>query len=131
MARTIRQTALIKGATAKDLYATIMEPARHGALFGQEVKISDREGAAFSVGRDLEGKNLRLVKDKKIVQQWRANNWPAGVYSTATFAFAKAPGGAKVTFTQTGVPSPFYKEIADGWRAYYWGPMRKAFAKAR
>lgn len=131
MARTIRQTALIKGATPKDLYATIIEPARHGALFGQEVKISDREGAAFSVGHDLEGKNLKLVKDKKIVQTWRANNWPAGVYSTATFAFTKAPGGAKVTFTQTGVPSQFYDEIATGWREYYWAPMRKTFAKAR
>ena len=131
MARTIRQTALIKGAAPKDIYATIMDPARHGALFGQTVKIADREGAEFSVGHDLEGKNLKLTRDRKIVQAWRANNWPAGVYSTATFALAKAPGGTKITFTQTGVPSPFYKETADGWRAYYWGPLRKTFAKAR
>ena len=131
MARTIKQTALIKGATPKDIYATLMDPARHGALSGQPAKVSQGEGGDWSVGHDLEGKHLKLVKDKKIVQTWRANNWPAGVYSTATFALAKAPGGTRITFTQTGVPSQFYGEISTGWRTYYWGPLRKQFAKAR
>jgi hypothetical protein len=39
--------------------------------------------------------------------------------------------GTRITLTQTGVPSPFYKEISAGWRMYYWGPLRKQFAKAR
>lgn len=131
MARTIRQTALIKGATPRDIYATLMDPAKHGALFGQETRISQREGGAWSVGHDLEGKHMKLVKDKRITQTWRANNWPKGVYSTATFALTKAPGGTRITFTQTGVPSEFHKEIATGWRVYYWGPLRKTFAIAR
>jgi activator of HSP90 ATPase len=129
--RTIRQTALIRGATPADIYGTLMDGKRHGALSGQETTVSPREGGAFKVGHDLEGKHLKLVKDKRIVQTWRANNWPAGVYSKATFALAKAPGGTKITFTQTGVPSQFYGEIASGWRNYYWGPLRKQFAKAR
>ena len=131
MPRTIRQTALIKGATPKDVYATLMDPARHGALSGQTTKISQHEGGAWSVGHDLEGTQVKLVRDRKIVQTWRANNWPAGVYSTAIFALAKAPGGTRITFTQTGVPSQFVGEIAAGWRTYYWGPLRKTFAKAR
>jgi activator of HSP90 ATPase len=93
--------------------------------------VSREVGGEFKVGHDLEGKHLTLTKDKRIVQTWRANNWPAGVYSMATFALAKAPGGTRITFTQTGVPSQFYGEISAGWRAYYWGPLRKQFAKAR
>ena len=132
MARTITQTALIRGATPHDLFETIMDSKRHSALVGgQPVTVSRKPGGAFSVGHDLEGKTLSLTKDRRIVQSWRANNWPKGVYSKATFAFAKAPGGARVTFTQTGVPSEFYGEISAGWRAYYWAPMRKAFAGAR
>ena len=128
---TIKQTAVIKGATPGDLYATLMDGKRHGALSGQPTKVSKRVGGTFKVGHDLEGKHLRLTKDKRIVQTWRANNWPKGVYSKATFAFAKAPGGAKITFTQTGVPAPYLKEIASGWKAYYWTPLQKTFAKGR
>jgi activator of HSP90 ATPase len=67
------------------------------------------------VGHDLEGKQLTLTKDKRIVQTWRANNWPKGTYSKATFALAGATGGTRVTFT-TGVPDKFYGEISKGWR---------------
>lgn len=128
MARTINQTALIRGATPHDVYETLMDSRRHGALSGQKAKMSRRVGGTWNVGHDLEGKQLALAKDKKIAQTWRANNWPEGVYSKATFALAKAPGGTKITFTQTGVPSVFFKEISTGWRDYYWKPLRKQFA---
>ncbi len=131
MARTIRQTALIRGATPHDLFETIMDRGRHSALVGgQPVSVSRRVGGRFRVGHDLAGTTLALTKDRRIVQAWRANNWPKGVYSKATFAFAKAPGGTRITFTQTGVPSAFVEEIGAGWRAYYWGPLRRTFAKA-
>ncbi len=129
--RTIKQTALIRGATPHDVFETLMDSKRHGALSGQPTKVSRRVGGAWSVGHDLEGKNITLTKDKRIVQTWRANNWPMGVYSRATFALAKAPGGTKITFTQTGVPSEAYTEIATGWRTYYWEPLRRAFASQR
>ena len=129
--RTIKQTALIRGAEPKDIYATLMDSRRHGALSGQPTTVSKRVGGTFKVGHDLEGKHLKLTKDKKIVQTWRANNWPKGTYSKATFALAKSPSGTKITFTQTGVPDEFYREIASGWKAYYWTPLRKKFAKAR
>ncbi len=127
--RTIKQTALIRGANPHDVFETLMDAKRHGALEGgQPVKMSRRVGGAWSVGHDLEGKNLAIAKDRKIVQSWRANNWPAGVYSKATFALAKARGGTRITFTQTGVPSEFFGETNAGWRDYYWTPLRKLFA---
>ena len=125
--KTIRQTATIRGATPHDVYETIMDSKLHSKLARQPTKVSRRVGGAFKVGHDLEGKNLKLTKDRRIVQTWRANNWPAGVYSKATFALAKAPGGAKITFTQTGVPAKYLKEISTGWKAYYWVPLKKQF----
>ena len=76
---------------------------------------------------DLEGKQLTLTKDRRIVQTWRANNWPKGTYSKATFAFARAAGGTRVTFTQTGVPDKYLGETSKGWRVYYWTPLRQHF----
>src|SRR3979411_1297679 len=129
--KTIRQTATIRGATPHDLYETIMDSKLHSKLSRQRTTMSRRVGGAFKVGHDLEGKNLRLTKDRRIVQSWRANNWPKGTYSKATFALSKAAGGTKITFTQTGVPTEAYKEISSGWKAYYWTPLKKSFAKAR
>lgn len=130
--RTIRQTALIRGATPHDIFETLMDAKRHSALVGgQPVTVSRREGGAWNVGHDLEGTTLSLTKDRRIVQRWRANNWPKGVYSKATFALAKAPGGTRVTFTQTGVPSEFFREISTGWREYYWKPLRQQWASRR
>ena len=76
--KTIRQTATIRGATPHDVYETIMDSKRHSKLSQQRATVSRRVGGAFRVGHDLEGKQLALTKDKKIVQTWRANNWPKG-----------------------------------------------------
>ena len=93
--KTIRQTATIRGATPHDIYETIMDPKKHTKLSRQPTTVSRRVGGAFKVGHDLEGKNLKLTKDRRIVQTWRANNWPKGTYSKATFAFARAGRNAR------------------------------------
>jgi len=129
--KSIRQTATILGATPHDIYEILIDSKRHGKLTQQPTKVSRRVGGVFKVGHDLEGKHLALTKDRRIVQTWRANNWPKGTYSKATFALTRAAGGTRVSFTQTGVPDEFYSEISKGWRDYYWGPLRKQFARRR
>jgi len=126
--KTIRQTATIRGATPHDIYETIMDSKKHTKLSGSRTTVSRRVGGAFKVGRDLEGKNLKLTKDKKIVQSWRANDWPKGHYSRATFALTRTKGGTRVTFLQSGVPDGQYRSISSGWREYYWEPLKKQFA---
>jgi activator of HSP90 ATPase len=66
------------------------------------------------------------VPDEKIVQSWRAEmeGWPKGHYSTAAFSLKAAPDGTRLQFTQTGVPEECYGEISQGWRDYYWKPMK-------
>ena len=129
--KTIRQTATIRGATPHDIYETIMDSKKHTELSRQPTTVSRRVGGAFKVGNDLEGNQLKLTKDKRIVQTWRANNWPKGTYSKAAFALARTTGGTRVTFRQTGVPDKFYGEISKGWRVYYWTPLRKQYGAKR
>ncbi len=126
--KTIRQTATIRGATPHDIYETIMDSKKHAKLSGSPTTVSRRVGGVFKVGGDLEGKNLKLIEDKTIVQFWRANDWPKGVYSRATFSLARVKGGARVTFRQSGVPEKHYRSITSGWREYYWEPLKRAFS---
>jgi activator of HSP90 ATPase len=123
--KTIRQSVTFK-ASAHEVYEALMDSKKHSAFTGSEVQMSTKVGSEFSVyGGDIQGYNLELVPDKKIVQSWRYSDWPQGHYSKATFSLKEVSGGTRLTFTQTGVPEEFYDDIAQGWRDYYWEPMKE------
>lgn len=127
--RTIRQTVTFKS-SAHEIYEALMDSKKHAMFTGTEVKMSREAGGKFSIyGGEIQGVNLELVPDRKIVQSWRYNNWPGGHYSKATFALEEIPGGARLTFTQTGVPAEFYADIKAGWTDYYWQPMKEILEK--
>ena len=47
----------------------------------------------------------------------------------ATFALRKVKGGTRLTFYQSGVPAQYYEGIKQGWRDFYWAPMKKMLEK--
>jgi uncharacterized protein YndB with AHSA1/START domain len=126
--RTIRQTVTLP-ATPSAVYTALMDPKQHAAFTGDKAVISAKVGAAFSVfGGYASGKNLELVPGKRIVQTWRADDWPTGKESKVTFGLAPVKGGTKLTFVQTGVPAQFVADIKQGWIDYYWEPMKTYLA---
>jgi len=126
--KAIRQVATFK-ATPHEVYEALMDETLHGKFTGSPAKISRTVGGKFSIfDSGLSGKNLALVADKKIVQAWRCEmeGWPKDHYSKATFALSRGKdGGTKLSFMQTGVPTSCAKSIANGWRDYYWNPMKE------
>jgi activator of HSP90 ATPase len=122
--KNIRQTATYK-ANPHDFYELLMDSKKHSELAGDTAKISRKVDGKFTVGDYIEGVNLELIPDEKVVQTWRYNDWPDGHYSKATFSFKKVAGGTQMTFTQTGVPVKFYEDIKQGWIDYYWTPMKE------
>jgi activator of HSP90 ATPase len=127
--KTIKQSVTIK-AKPHEVYEALMDSKKHTGFTGGEATISRKLGGKFSTFEGYaEGINVELEQDKKIVQTWRAEDWPEGHYSKATFTFAAVAGGTKLTFTQTGVPAEQYKDVAQGWKAYYWKPMKELLGK--
>ena len=121
--RTIEQTVTFK-ARPHVVYEMLMDSAEHARFSGAEASISREVGGAFTAySGALTGTNIELVPDAKIVQSWRAGDWPEGHYSTATFLLEEADGGTRLTFTQIGVPEQNYDDISQGWRDYYWSKM--------
>jgi activator of HSP90 ATPase len=127
--KTIKQTVTIK-ASAHDVYEALLDSKKHASFTGSEAVISRKVGGKFTAYDGYaEGVNLELVPDKKIVQSWRASDWPEGHYSKATFAFQATTGGTKLTFTQTDVPEEFAVDVSRGWQDYYWAPMKEMLEK--
>lgn len=112
--------------TPHQVFELWMDSTKHAAMTGGEAQISRQVGGTFQTFDGwASGKNLELVKDKKIVQTWRGDDWPAGHFSTLTVQLIKAPTGTKLLFTQVDVPADKAKDVAKGWREYYWVPMKK------
>jgi activator of HSP90 ATPase len=129
MSKSIRQTVTIK-ASPHAVYETLMDAKKHAQFTGGEAKISRKVGGRFSIsGGEIEGQNLELVPDQKIVQSWRYSDWQEGVYSKATFSLEAMGEKTKLTFTQIGVPDEHYDEIKQGWIDYYWNPMKEMLEK--
>jgi activator of HSP90 ATPase len=107
-----------------------MDSRKQSKFTDAKASISRRIGGKFSAYDGyIEGVNLELVPDEKIVQSWRGSDWPEGHYSKATFILKKIEGGTQLTFIQTGVPEDQHDSISQGWRDYYWKPMKKMLEK--
>ncbi len=127
--KTIRQSATFK-ASAHEVYEALMDSRQHSRFTGDKASISRKVGGKFTAyGGYIEGTNLELTPDQKIVQSWRARDWPEGHFSRVTYSLKEANGGTRLTFTQSGVPDEFYDEIGQGWRDFYWKPMKEMLGK--
>ncbi len=88
--------------------------------------ISRRVGGTFTAYDGYaSGKNLELVPGKKIVQTWRANDWPKGTSSRLTVRLQKTKTGTRLTLIQSGVPDRQHASIKRGWVEFYWKPMKE------
>jgi activator of HSP90 ATPase len=127
--KNIRQSVTFK-VSPHEVYEALMDPVKHAEFTESEVSINRKIGGKFKIyGGEIEGENLELVPDNKIVQTWRYSDWPEGHYSKATFSLKAMSNGTRLTFTQTGVPEEFYEDIRQGWHDYYWNPMKKMLEK--
>jgi activator of HSP90 ATPase len=124
---TIRQTVIFK-ASPLEVYEMIMDSKKHESLSGERAIVSREVGGAFTVwGAHLSGFNLVLRPGEKIVQAWRAHDWWADHYSTATFELRDVLGGTELRFTQIGVPPHRFDGHSRGWIETYWRPMQDLF----
>jgi activator of HSP90 ATPase len=129
MSKTIRQTVTFK-ASPHEIYESFMDEKKHAQFTGAKVKLSRKTGGKFDIwDGEISGENLELVPDKKIVQTWRYSDWPAGEFSTATFSLEAVDGGTKLTLNHSGVPDEAYEDIKQGWKDYYWTPLKKYLGK--
>ena len=127
--KTIKQKVIFK-ASPHDIYEMLMDSKKHAAFTGDDAEISRRVGGKITAyGGYIDGKNVELVKDSKIVQKWRGSDWLEGHYSTATFELKAVGDGTQLTFTQTDVPDEQHGAISKGWIEHYWDKMKKVLKK--
>src|SRR3989338_968464 len=127
--RTIKQEVHFD-AKPEEVYEAYTDAEKHAEFTGSKVVFENKVGGKFSAwDGSLTGENLELVDGKKIVQKWRADDWPKGHYSDLTISLEPDGSGTKLTLVQENVPDDKADEIDDGWYQYYWKPMNEYFER--
>jgi activator of HSP90 ATPase len=67
---TIEQTVFFE-ATPEEIYDALLDARKHSEFTGSPATASAKKGATFTAWEGyIIGKNIELVKGKKIVQEW-------------------------------------------------------------
>jgi uncharacterized protein YndB with AHSA1/START domain len=127
--KSIEQVVTFR-ATPAEVFEALIDSKKHAAFTGEPAEIDPKVGGAASFyGGKVTGINLDVVKNERIVQAWRPGNFPPGVFTLVTYAFAPEGKGTKLTFTQQAVPESAYEHLSKGWEERYWQPLRAFLEK--
>jgi activator of HSP90 ATPase len=117
-------------ATAKQIYRAWLSGKEHTAFTGNAAEAEQKVGARFTAFGDyIEGTNLQLYLNKKIVQAWRTTKFPSGSEdSRIEITLEEIQGGTRLTLTHNNIPDGQADSYKDGWKKFYFQPMKKYFA---
>jgi len=110
------------------LYQCLVDDQRLSFFTQSAAQMERKEGGRFSLfGGQITGTNVTLEENKKIVQKWRFQSWPAEHYSTVNIQLVPNDRTTVVTLEQTDVPSSDFERTKGGWEQFFWSRIRAAF----
>uniref|UniRef100_A0A1D1YZ06 Activator heat shock protein ATPase n=1 Tax=Anthurium amnicola TaxID=1678845 RepID=A0A1D1YZ06_9ARAE len=121
---------------ARDIYEILMDENRWKGFTQSNARINREVGGQFSLfDGSIKGVNEELQDGKLIVQKWRFESWPDGMYSTVRMAFDEPETGVTViNLTQTDVPvedkygnATVVENTEKGWRDLIFHKIRSLF----
>jgi len=114
--------------SCEDFYNVLVDRQRVEAWSrGAQVYNAEKGGQFLLFSGNVSGTFTELVDSKKIVKSWRLKHWPDGHHSEATIALDQTDKGTRMTLTQTGVPETDVERTKQGWKNFYWNPIKFTF----
>ncbi|PKL84367.1 MAG: hypothetical protein CVV24_00050 [Ignavibacteriae bacterium HGW-Ignavibacteriae-3] len=119
--------------SSKKIYTAWLSSKEHSAMTGGGAKVSAKIGGKFIAWDGyIDGKNLELIPNKRILQSWRSTefskNHPG---SLLLIKFEEVKGGTKVTLIHSEIPDGTGAAYKKGWKDFYYEPMKTYFAKEK
>ncbi len=126
MSNPITQSYEMK-ASVTDVFESLTNSDVIQKWSGAPAKMDAQVGTEFSFfGGQIVGKNVEIIPNQKIVQDWREKTWE--VDSKVTFILTEANDGTTVELIHENVPEASVESITQGWKDYYMGQIQKMFA---
>jgi len=131
MTKSLFQTAIFQQ-SPKTLYETYMNAGKHKSAIGSVSKttVEPRVGGRFRAYGELQGRFLKLIKNRLIVQTWRAKSWKKkDADSILVLHFKKHKRGTRLELHHINIPDHDYKGIQKGWPSFYWKKWKQYFRR--
>lgn len=126
MTKPIFQKIKFSGVSSGTLYSQYLNSKVHSKFTESAAEISPKEGKRFSAYDGyIIGKNIRLIKNRMIVQIWKASEWKEDEESVLILEFQDSGNDCIVQMTHIGVPESELAGISKGWQDFYWNPWKK------
>lgn len=110
-------------AEPEDVYTALTNPFTIELWSGETAQMTENIDDEFSLwGGDIIGKNIELVKNKKLVQQWYFGE--NGPDSIVTIKLWPKKTQTSVELLHTNIPDEAYENIVDGWKDAYFGAIK-------
>lgn len=117
--------------TPTEIYKAWLSTKGHTLMTGSPARVSGKVGGRFTAWDGyIVGRTLDLEPDRRIVQAWRTSEFPDDAPdSHLEVLLEKAKGGTKVTLTHTDIPPGQADSYKEGWKDFYFKPMKEYFKK--
>ena len=114
------------------IYRAWLDSVQHTAFTGEAATIEPFVGGKHtSFDGYAVGSTLELLPGQRIVQTWRATDFPPGSPDSRVEVTLEATvGGTMVTIFHTEIPSGQGDSYRDGWLRYYLEPLKTYFVGA-
>lgn len=116
---------------ADKLYKAWLNSKEHTLFTGAEAKASDKVNGKFTAWDGyIEGKNVELIPGKKIVQTWRTSEFADDAPdSKLEITFEEKAGKTTLNLAHSNLQKGDAKKYTDGWKQFYFTPMKQYFTK--
>ncbi|MFN8259250.1 MAG: SRPBCC domain-containing protein [Bacteroidales bacterium] len=110
------------------IYHAWLNSVEHSEMIGAEAECTNYEGGKFTAWDGyITGKNIKLIENKEIVQNWRTSEFKSSDEdSELIIRLRETKEGCELTLIQNNIPKgqPDYKK---GWVDNYFIPMKNYF----
>ncbi len=127
MKRIIKKIYKIS-APIEQVWGALVDPEIIDKWGGGPAEMDGKIGTEFRLwGGDIHGKNIEVVKERKLVQEWFGGDWPEP--STVIFTLKSEDNKTILALEHTNVPDEEVDDIDQGWDDYYLGPLKEMLDK--
>ncbi len=120
-------------ASPGEVYDALLSARKHSEFTGSPATTNARVGSTFKAWDGyISGKNLELVKGKKIVQEWTTTEWPKDYPSSRLeFTLTAKKGATQVKMVHSKVPAEQTDDYSKDWYDSYWNPLKEYFRRKK
>jgi len=127
MKRTIKKVYKISS-SVDHVWKALVDPETIDEWGGGPSKMDSKVGYDFELWNgDIYGKNVEVIENSKLVQEWFSGDWAKP--SMVTFTLKNDLTGTILELEQINVPEDEFDDIEQGWDEFYLGPMKAMLEK--